>query len=236
MKLTKPRMPASPESPRRKTLFSSAESRSKTMLYALSEPSSSTNLTATPPRPALDFDRVTTTAISSSTSTSLSPSYIPSIPSNFNPRSRVEQYWAARALSAETLLTAKTEHHIEVKNLTYEGDFRRAQEVAELTRMHNEKLARLERLIMILLGFIAIFFGAIFVAYVNASSSSLRAASSHRPWTHFTIPILSPFASVVEQEVSVVGTRTITTGIIIFACLAYLMFRYWLTKSQLSSR
>ena len=43
----------------------------------------------------------------------------------FYPRSRNEQYWAVRALSAETLLSAKVEHHLEIRDLTRHQDERR---------------------------------------------------------------------------------------------------------------
>ncbi|THU78268.1 hypothetical protein K435DRAFT_700415 [Dendrothele bispora CBS 962.96] len=196
------------------------------MKYALSEPGSTLELTAPTSISRPVFDQRATGPVA----TTYSSTYKPSFPSNFSPRSRVEQYWAARALSAETLLSAKTEHLVEVKNLTYTGDVRRAKEIAELTRAHNERLARLEKLIIVLLGFIAVFFGTILIAYLDASSSSLRSTSNRHSWAHFTIPILSPFASVVEQEVSVIGTRTIIAGLLMLACLAYAMFRYWLAK------
>lgn len=41
------------------------------------------------------------------------------------PRNRVEQYWAARALTAETLLKARTEHHREIRALSYTEDMKR---------------------------------------------------------------------------------------------------------------
>ncbi|KAK7460795.1 hypothetical protein VKT23_008724 [Stygiomarasmius scandens] len=199
--------------------------QSKTMTYALSEPGSTTNLTISRPT----FNQRATAPVSPSPSLA---SHGSSFPASFSPRSRAEQYWAARALSAETLLSAKAEHYAEVKNLADAGDVKRAKEMAELTQAHNARLAHLEKLIIILLGLIVLFFGVILAAYIDASSSSIRSTSNQRSWTHFTVPILSPFASVVEQEVSVVGTRTIIAGIFMFSCLAYVVFRYWLTKRQ----
>jgi hypothetical protein len=60
------------------------------------------------------------------------------------PRSTAEQYWAARALSAETLLAARVEHHRELRTLTSVHDDRREQDKA----MHEARYARLEALVV----------------------------------------------------------------------------------------
>lgn len=41
------------------------------------------------------------------------------------PRNAVEQYWAARALTAEALLKARTEHHRDLRAMTYSEDMKR---------------------------------------------------------------------------------------------------------------
>lgn len=42
------------------------------------------------------------------------------------PRTSAEQYWAARALTAETLLSARVEHHRELRSLSYVEETKRA--------------------------------------------------------------------------------------------------------------
>jgi hypothetical protein len=42
------------------------------------------------------------------------------------PRTTTEQYWAARALSAETLLVARLEHQRELRSLSYAEETKRA--------------------------------------------------------------------------------------------------------------
>ena len=49
----------------------------------------------------------------------------PALPGFLRPCSPAEQYWAARALTAETLLAAKTEHHKELKAMVYSEDVKR---------------------------------------------------------------------------------------------------------------
>ncbi len=51
---------------------------------------------------------------------------IPVPPDDVTPRSRVEQYWAARALTAEALLSARTEHHRELRTLSFGEELKRS--------------------------------------------------------------------------------------------------------------
>ncbi|KAE9406567.1 hypothetical protein BT96DRAFT_987406 [Gymnopus androsaceus JB14] len=148
----------------------------------------------------------------------------------YAPRSRAEQYWAARALTAETLLVARKEHYEDVKSVTYVAETKRGNEVAQLSKLYDTRLMRLERLLVILLGFILIItFSMLFsqLSLVHSPPSGRQAQ-----WAHFTIPILSPFASVVEHEVSVIGSKTITAIFLIIACLAYLLFRHWISRQS----
>jgi len=103
------------------------------------------------------------------------------------------------------------------------------------------------------MAFIAILVGVVIYLAAHFTNHSLSMQKAQRPWwsaisaSHFTIPILSPFTSVVrfssyspsefrllnlgqvEHETSVIGTRIIATGMAIFACLAYAIFRYWIS-------
>lgn len=46
------------------------------------------------------------------------------------PRNPVEQYWAARALTAEALLKARTEHHRELRAMSMTEDLKRTVRLA----------------------------------------------------------------------------------------------------------
>lgn len=151
------------------------------------------------------------------------------------PKSRTEQYWAARALSAETLLTARTEHQWEIRDLTRYQEERRSTEVAALTKAHDERLAKLEKLIIILIGVLVLFAAALFFVYVTSAPLNPRNDPRGKSFAHFTIPILSPFASVVEHETSTVGAKTILSISMVFATLVYFAFRYWLSSRNIRS-
>ncbi|KAJ6481810.1 hypothetical protein C8R45DRAFT_1100222 [Mycena sanguinolenta] len=142
------------------------------------------------------------------------------------PRTSSEQYWAARALTAETLLTARLEHHRELRSLSYVEETKRAREQAA----HDARHARLERLILALLVMLLLLVLALLhLAHKSASASASR---PRRLPSHFTIPILSPFTSVVEHETSVIGSKTLAILAFAFAGLAYFVFRHWLARRR----
>nr|GAT58088.1 predicted protein [Mycena chlorophos] len=128
-----------------------------------------------------------------------------------HPRTRVEQYWAARAFAAETTL------------LGYEhGELRRAKDQAR----HDARHAKLERLVLILLVLVAtLVLGLLALTFSHSRSPSHHAKSP--PAKHFTIPILSPFTSVIEHETSVVGSTTLAVIVLACAAAGYAMFRHW---------
>ncbi|KAK0469295.1 uncharacterized protein EV420DRAFT_1633714 [Desarmillaria tabescens] len=154
---------------------------------------------------------------------------IPAPQGDVTPRNRVEQYWAARALTAETLLSARTEHHRELRTLSFGEELKRSRERNALMKANEDKIARMEKLTWALLGVI------IFLAILIVCMSHVNQRRAQRPqrWflpSHFTIPILSPFTSVVEKEVSVIGSKTIVFAIAIIACLVYFVYRHWLVS------
>jgi hypothetical protein len=88
---------------------------SRAFAYASSQaPSSAGTLTHVPP------SIVSTTTIDS-WKTSQHPGYKDAP----QPRTATEQYWAARALTAETLLAAKDTHQLELKETTSAEDAKR---------------------------------------------------------------------------------------------------------------
>ncbi|PCH37390.1 hypothetical protein WOLCODRAFT_140835 [Wolfiporia cocos MD-104 SS10] len=150
-------------------------------------------------------------------------------PPAVQPKTTSEQYWAARALTAETLLTARLAHENELSALSAAEEEKRARELAVLQRSHDKRYAKLEILAMTLF--------ACLIAFVSTTIYLLSRAQRPTPsrWalpSHFTIPILSPFASVVEHETSVIDTRLITMCCAILAALAYACFRYWLAHGR----
>ncbi|KAJ7792247.1 hypothetical protein B0H14DRAFT_2931990 [Mycena olivaceomarginata] len=141
------------------------------------------------------------------------------------PRTSAEQYWAARALTAETLLSARVEHHRELRSLSYVEETKRARERAA----HDVRHAKLEKLILALLMMLLLLVLALLhLAHRSASAPTSRL----RKPSHFTISILSPFTSVVEHETSVVGSKTLVVFAFAFAGLAYFMFRHWLARRR----
>ncbi|KZT04974.1 uncharacterized protein LAESUDRAFT_727547 [Laetiporus sulphureus 93-53] len=139
------------------------------------------------------------------------------------PMTTAEQYWAMRALTAEAHLSTRVVHQTELVELSQREEERRAREVDALRRSHEETYARMELLVLILLGCLVSFA----FATVYMISPSQHSQSTRWPTPHFTIPILSPFTSVVEHETSAVNAKMTSAFIVALACLAYGCFRYW---------
>ncbi|KAJ7481792.1 hypothetical protein FB451DRAFT_137380 [Mycena latifolia] len=139
------------------------------------------------------------------------------------PRTSSEQYWAARALTAETLLSARLEHQRELRSLSYAEESKRVKELMA----HDARHAKLERLVLALLAAVLL----LVIALLNIAHSDRPARGPKLP-AHFTIPILSPFTSVVEHETSVVGSKTLAVFAFVLAGLAYFVFRHWLARRR----
>ncbi|KAF8178110.1 hypothetical protein K438DRAFT_1978075 [Mycena galopus ATCC 62051] len=146
-------------------------------------------------------------------------------PLPLQPRTSAEQYWAARALTAETLLSARLEHHRELRSLSYVEETKRAVERAA----HDARHAKLEKLILALLAMLLLLVLALL--HLTHKSASASTSPHHKP-AHFTIPILSPFTSVVEHETSVIGSKTLAVFALVFAGLAYFVFRHWMARRR----
>jgi len=163
-----------------------------------------------------------------------SPQAVQKLATTVQPLTAAEQYWATRALKAEALLAAQETHKKEIRNLGHENDMKREWELKLLAKEHKEKHAALEKLLTFLLVIIAVLLILIiYLATHYTRHSMLLQHKQHERWwstigtSHFTIPILSPFTSVVEHEASLIGTRLIVTLVAIGACLAYMTFRHW---------
>ncbi|KAH9914109.1 uncharacterized protein B0H18DRAFT_1046629 [Fomitopsis serialis] len=141
-------------------------------------------------------------------------------------------------LTAEALLSARVAHQGELLALSTTEEEKRA-------RQYEARHVKLETLVVSSLS-VSLMYGltscvdiplCCLVATVAAiiHSYSLVRHSASTGWsvpTHFTIPILSPFASVVEHETSAFGTRLLIACTAICAMLAYACFRYWMSHAS----
>ncbi|KAJ7090562.1 hypothetical protein C8R43DRAFT_1142069 [Mycena crocata] len=141
------------------------------------------------------------------------------------PRTNAEQYWVARALTAETLLAARLEHHRDLRLLSYAEEHKRARELA----VYDARHVKLERLVLALLVTLLLL---VFALLKFARDAATQASRIRKLPTHFTIPILSPWTSVVEHETSVVGSKTLAVFALALTVLAYFVFRHWLSRHQ----
>ncbi|KJA21389.1 hypothetical protein HYPSUDRAFT_67735 [Hypholoma sublateritium FD-334 SS-4] len=176
-----------------------------------------------------------------SSSSSLTPVQRPQQQVQPQPMTAPEQYWATRALRAEALLEAHLTHKKEVQTVGEAHDVRREREIGALAKEYKEKHASLEGLLHFLFVLISILVLVIIYLTTHFTRHSLlmQDKQQERWWSaigasHFTIPVLSPFTSVIEQETSAIGVRVIGTLAAITACLAYFAFRHWLAKQPKS--
>ncbi|GAW10376.1 hypothetical protein LENED_012634 [Lentinula edodes] len=147
-------------------------------------------------------------------------------PLNLYPHFKSVNYWTARALTAETLLAAGIGHSENLQNVTVSQETKKATEIAQLTKLYDERLAKLEKLLITLLGVLFTITFLTFFSQLTLIHGGRKDTSTRSQWAHFTIPILSPFASVVEHEVSVVGSKTIIGLGLVISGLAYLLLRH----------
>ncbi|TFK64239.1 hypothetical protein BDN72DRAFT_901721 [Pluteus cervinus] len=138
----------------------------------------------------------------------------------YQPQTPGEHYWAARALKAEAVLATHAAYRHELRNVASLEEEKRRKDMVMFSEHHRERHNALERigwgLILCILAF-----GVIF-AYTSQRQPPPK--GGWRP-THFTIPILSPFASVVENETSVIGSKTLIACFIAFLCMVYFLIR-----------
>ncbi|KAL1948256.1 hypothetical protein VTO73DRAFT_12331 [Trametes versicolor] len=137
-----------------------------------------------------------------------------------HPVSAVEHHWAMRATRAEALLDAHAVHRHEISSL----EERRSRELAELNRRHLQVYARQQMMVWSLLGTaLAAISALLYFLYQRAVPAG--ADSRLLGPLHFTIPILSPFASVIEHETSFVNVQLVAVLLLAAASFALLWFR-----------
>ncbi|KAI0078080.1 hypothetical protein K474DRAFT_1594822 [Panus rudis PR-1116 ss-1] len=145
-----------------------------------------------------------------------------------------EQYWAARAITAETLLSANASYSEELRTMTQVEQDKRAREIASLQKHHEDRHSKLERLAFLLLTWLIALVAVIVYLLIKE-----RTVPSSSRWTtplHFTVPVLSPFTSVVEHETSVVNARVVALMAAFGTLAVYGCFRYWLNHHGKGTR
>ncbi|KAH8978962.1 hypothetical protein EDB92DRAFT_450936 [Lactarius akahatsu] len=141
------------------------------------------------------------------------------------PDTSAARYWAARAVTAEVLLTERSKHAHELRGVIHKEDAKRKEEIAVLHGAHEAHQRKMEWMVI---GCIAVLAVVVLCLLVTRASPPTPTAS------HFTIPVLSPFTSVVEHETSAWGARIIVPGLMIAATLAWGIIRHWLSHKSLS--
>ncbi|KAI0293877.1 hypothetical protein B0F90DRAFT_1821770 [Multifurca ochricompacta] len=146
------------------------------------------------------------------------------------PDSSIAHYWAARAVTAEVLLAERHKHTDELRSVMYGEDVKRRTEVAALQEVHEEHQKKMERMVLCCVAALAITIFGLLVTHVLHTPTPLT--STRRTASHFTIPILSPFTSVVEHETSAWGARIIVPALIIVSTFAWGVVRHWMTRGS----
>lgn len=142
------------------------------------------------------------------------------VPRGMEPRTAVAQYWAFRTMATETVFSQYARHQNELTQVRLAEEERRTKEIAALVHANEKRQHNLERFMMVLVMFLA------YMVWRNSVSSGLS-SEKRRSATHFTIPILSPFTSVVEHETGVLGTKAIVVLVLALFLVIWFAFRRW---------
>jgi len=161
------------------------------------------------------------------------PEYYPktwfSAPVDVKPRTIVGQYWAARALVAETVLSTRVQHQKEVAEVRLGEEEKRTKEITALIQANELRQSRLEKFVAALVACLMVLFLVVLYMWMHDSPKT-KAAS------HFTIPILSPFSSVVEHETGIISATSVTIFIVVMGILSYAIFRHWFSRRTVSTK
>ncbi|KAH0831124.1 hypothetical protein J3R83DRAFT_13690 [Lanmaoa asiatica] len=149
-----------------------------------------------------------------------------SAPAAAAPRTKTEQYWAARALVAETLLSARDRHQDELAEMRRMEEQKREREIGTILHANDQRQRRLERLMVTCLAVLLGFMGWLVVMIAPDWGAK---GKSNKP-SHFTIPILSPFASVVEHETSVFGAKVAAILVLVIGIALYVALKHRLSQ------
>ncbi|KAI1786225.1 hypothetical protein LXA43DRAFT_75502 [Ganoderma leucocontextum] len=125
-----------------------------------------------------------------------------------HPVSAFEHYWALRAARAEVLLSTHVAHKQELDNVSAAHEERRSREIADLNAKYDREYAHIRRMvwtIVVVAAFAIAMCSYLILRYIPPTSST----SGRHSAMHFTIPILSPFTSVIEHETSAVNVQLV---------------------------
>ncbi|KAL4072185.1 hypothetical protein V8B97DRAFT_1943860 [Scleroderma yunnanense] len=189
-------------------------SMSRTMQIALRDEQSLQTQGTSSPKTAVIYDRH-----SQDRSTTISWSIVPR---GMIPRTPVAQYWAIRAAAAETVLSERVQHQNELMQVRLAEEEKRTKEIAAIVRANEARQSKLEKFVIILIAFLG------YMLWRNPSPDTYDLTRKKGPATHFTIPILSPFTSVVENETGVFGTKSVVIFMLALAVLIFTL-RRWFT-------
>ncbi|KAI6018334.1 hypothetical protein EDC04DRAFT_2742704 [Pisolithus marmoratus] len=142
------------------------------------------------------------------------------VPRGVEPRTAVAQYWAFRAMTTETVFSQYVRHQNELTQVRVAEEERRTKEIAALVHANEKRQHNLERFMMALIMFLA------YMLWRNSAPSG-PSSEKRRSATHFTIPILSPFTSVVENETGVLGTKAIVICVLALVLAIFFAVRRW---------
>ncbi|KAI6112368.1 hypothetical protein EDD17DRAFT_762075 [Pisolithus thermaeus] len=142
------------------------------------------------------------------------------VPRGMEPRTTVAQYWAFRTMATEMVFSQFARHQNELTQVRLAEEERRTKEIATLVHANEKRQRVLERFMMALVLFLAYMF------WRNSVPSGLS-SEKRRSATHFTIPILSPFTSVVEHETGVLGTKAVVVLVLALFLVILFAFRRW---------
>ncbi|KAJ8474817.1 hypothetical protein ONZ51_g6957 [Trametes cubensis] len=141
----------------------------------------------------------------------------------------MEHHWAMRATRAEAMYAAQTDRQREISTLSASMEERRARDMAELNARFSDQFAKHQQMMWMILGTMISVVATLMYLLVRTCAP---AASSSRwlPPLHFTIPVLSPFASVVEHETSAVNVPLVALLLLGAGSFAFLWFRCGLRR------
>ncbi|KAI0708423.1 hypothetical protein C8Q76DRAFT_626778 [Earliella scabrosa] len=142
-----------------------------------------------------------------------------------HPISTLEHYWTLRAARAELLLSAREGHKRELTAVYTSHEDRRSREITELNDRYAREYAHVTRMMWMVLIVLAMLIGLVAFLLIRYVPPAVATPASRRPGSvHFTIPVLSPFTSVIEHETSAVNVQLVAilllaAGITLFVWL-----------------
>ncbi|KAF8119312.1 hypothetical protein EV363DRAFT_1288679 [Boletus edulis] len=142
------------------------------------------------------------------------------------PRTKIEQYWVVRALVAETLLSARDQHQDELAEMRGVEERKRERDIGVILHANDQRQRRLEQLMAMCL---VVLLGLMAWLVLKITSDHDAKGKSSKP-SHFTIPILSPFTSVVEHETGVFGTKAVTVFVLVIGIAVYASLKHRLSQ------